>query len=258
MKKLIALALVCLLVAALAACGEKTDDTPAATEAAATEAAITETEPAEAGGPALAGAYADAESPVITDEFRQVFAKATETLAGVDYEPYAYLASQIVAGKNHRVLCKATPTVPNAVTTYAIVTVYEDLNGNAEITDILTSTAAAPLPYDEDNPMSGAYGEPTTPEVTDAAKDALTKACEELDGADYEAEALLGVQVIAGYNYEILCKATPVVPNAESYYVVVTVYADLEGGAEITGIVEFGSGVDDSGEEVNSASSQAE
>ena len=261
MKKIIALILACLLVAALAACGEKTEQNP--TEAAPTETAADETEAPDAGGTGLVGAFTDAESPVITDEFRKVFDKATETLTGVDYEPYAYLASQVVAGTNHLVLCKATPTVPDAVTTYALVTVYEDLNGNAEITDIQGSTASAPAPYDEENPVSGAYGEPDSPVVTAEAKDALAKGCEELDGVDYEAKALLGVQVVAGFNYQILCKATPVVPDAQSYYVIVTVYADLEGGADVTDIIEFESGAD--GEEVpeiseatDAASSQAE
>lgn len=209
MKKVLALIIACLLVVALAACGESnTEET-----AAATEAGVTGTEAADAGGTGIDGGYTDSDSPVITDEFKKVFEKATETLAGVDYVPYAYLESQVVAGTNHLVLCKATPTVPDAATTYALVTVYEDLEGNAEITEVLNSTASAPAPYDEDNPMGGAYGEPGSPVVTDEAKKALAKACEELDGVDYEAKALLGVQVVAGYNYDILCKATPSSPT---------------------------------------------
>ena len=44
---------------------------------------------------------------------------------------------------------------------------------------------------------------------------------------------LLATQVVAGRNYRLLCKATVVSPDAASTYAIVTVYADLEGGAEI-------------------------
>ena len=247
MKKLLALVLVGLLVAALAACGEKAEDTPA--EPDATESGVT-------AGEIAVGGFTDAESPVITDEFKQVFDKATATLTGADIVPYAYIASQVVAGTNHLVLCKVTPTVPDAATAYALVTVYEDLSGNAEITAILDSEATAPAPYDAENPVSGGYGEPTTPEVTDEVKNALAKACETYAGVEFEAKALLGIQVVAGYNYDILCKATPVVPDAQPYYAVVTVYADLDGGAAITGVIEFDTDVED--DEVQSDTSTAD
>ncbi|MBR4728335.1 MAG: hypothetical protein IK080_10655 [Clostridia bacterium] len=184
---------------------------------------------------AIVGGWENDKSPVITEEFRQVFEKAAANLDGVDYTPIAYLSSQVVAGKNHRVLCKAVTVVPDAVPTYAIVTVYEDLTGNAEITDVVRCDVEVGQPG-----LAGGWNEPDSPEVTDAAKDALTKACETLTGAEYTPVALLATQVVAGTNYRILCESKATVPGAQTEYVIVTVYADLQGNAEITDTVTFG------------------
>ena len=240
MKRIFALMLAALTLFALAACGDKSDDSKSA-EPSGT--ANEPTEPAEAteadGGDVIDGGYADADSPVVTDEIRELVAKATQDLDGAAYEPVAYLESQVVAGMNHVILCKVTPVVPDAASTYAIVTIYADLEGSAEITAVENSTVTAPEPYDPENPMAGAYGEPESPEVTDEAKTALEKACEELDGVEYKPVALLATQVVAGRNYRLLCKATVVSPDAASTYAIVTVYADLEGGAEITDVRSF-------------------
>ena len=185
----------------------------------------------------LAGGWTRADSPVITEDFRKVFDKATETLTGVEYIPVAYLSSQVVAGTNHRVLCKATATVPDAVTTYEIVTVYEDLNGGAQITEIVDC-------YKQANVLAvdGSWSEPDSPAVSEEARQALTKACETLTGVEYSPVALLATQVVAGMNYRILCEFTPTVSNAETGYLIVTVYADLQGNAEITDAASFVSG----------------
>ena len=229
MKKVFAVIISLLLIVSLAACGQ-------ANEPKNTETAAQETEADNA----AAGAYSDASSPVITKELKAVFDKATEGFAGVGYVPAAYVSSQVVAGTNHLFLCKATPVTDGAVTKYALVTVYEDLNGNAEITDVLNSQAVAPAPVDEEEPVDGGTVEAADPTVTAEAKAALEKACEGLSGASYEAKALLAAQVVAGFNYTLLCKITPVVPDAESHYSVVVIYEDLEGNAEITETYDFG------------------
>jgi len=83
------------------------------------------------------GGWEIAEDITVTDELKAVFDKGMEELLGVDYEPVAYLASQVVAGTNHCFLCKATVVVPDAVPYYALVYIYEDLDGNTEIMDIV-------------------------------------------------------------------------------------------------------------------------
>lgn len=231
MKRIFAVLLAGMMACSLAACGQVNSDPEAQKTTTAAQAAT---------DAVIDGGYSDSTSPVLDDQVKAVFAKATETLTGVSYEPVAYVATQVVAGTNHVILCKATATVPDAVTTYALVTVYEDLNGGAEIIQIQDCKAQAP----ESGDLVGGYAEPESPEVTDEAREALVKAAEKLDGASYKPKALLGTQVVAGTNYKLLCEITPVVPNAASHYAIVTVYADLEGNAEITETVDF-NGTDD-------------
>ncbi|MCR4723247.1 MAG: hypothetical protein K5629_05665 [Eubacteriales bacterium] len=182
------------------------------------------------------GGWTKADSPVITDDFKMIFEKAVSEMDGVDYTPVAYLASQVVAGTNHCVLCKATPVVPDAKTTYSIVYIYEDLEGNAQVTEILSSDADA---WGSESGIVGGWTETVSPEMTDEAKTALEKACETLTGAEYTPVALLATQVVAGTNYRMICEARPSVPSPECRYAIVTVYADLQGKAEILDITEF-------------------
>ena len=89
----------------------------------------------------LDGIYRYAEwmpiSRILRKSCAPVTYKAMEGFAGVGYVPVAMVAQQVVAGMNYRFLCEATTVLPGAETDYALVTVYKDLNGNAEITEIV-------------------------------------------------------------------------------------------------------------------------
>ena len=75
------------------------------------------------------GGWQAAEDPTIFD-------KGLEGLVGVGYKPVAYLGSQVVAGTNHAVLCQGTVVVPDAVPSWKIVYLYQDLQGNVSVLDI--------------------------------------------------------------------------------------------------------------------------
>lgn len=79
------------------------------------------------------GTWQEAESPAMTDEATAAFNKATEGFVGVDYVPVALLSTQTVAGTNYCILCEATTVYPGAEMHYAVVNVYESLEGNANI-----------------------------------------------------------------------------------------------------------------------------
>lgn len=95
---------------------------------------------ADPANPPVAGGWSTGDPTVPTDDQIAVFNKATESMVGVDYEPVLYLGSQIVAGRNHRFLCKAQVVCPDAPQTWAIVEVYEDLEHNAEVTSVVDLT----------------------------------------------------------------------------------------------------------------------
>ena len=95
-----------------------------------------EAEEPEIGINPLLGGWNTTEPCEITEDVQAVFDKATEKLLGAAYEPIAYLGRQVVAGTNHCILCRTTAVYPGALPYYTLVYIYEDLEGNAEITQI--------------------------------------------------------------------------------------------------------------------------
>lgn len=247
MKKIIALVIAGLLIFLLAACGQKQINTQTEQKEEAAAAEVTEAAEENTGeaaeeadtaeeAAAIVGGWTPADSPQVPEEVKALLEKAAEKQLGAEYEPVALIGSQIVAGTNYALLCRITPVVPDAVPHYAIVTLYEDLDGNTSITDILESQAEGEALPGE---LTGAWENPESPVVTDEARAALDKAMEKLVGADYKPIALLATQLVSGTNYSILCEVTPVVPNAKSTFVIAHVYQDLEGNAEITEVFDF-------------------
>ena len=106
---------------------------------------------AAAEGP-MTGGWTPSADPAVTEERNAVFAKGTETLTGMDYVPLVYLGSQVVAGTNHAFLCQAATAYPGtegieAVPAYAIVYLYEDLQGNVSILNIANLDVGALCTY---------------------------------------------------------------------------------------------------------------
>jgi len=126
MKKIIAIMLIAVMVLSFAGCGQKTES-QAVPEAETTDVPV-------------AGGWTPAESPEITDELRAIFEKALEGMLGANYSPVALISTQVVSGMNYCFLCDSTGVYPGAETKQVLVYIYEDLNGNAEVTDIVDLT----------------------------------------------------------------------------------------------------------------------
>ena len=181
----------------------------------------------------ITGGWEASESPEITSERQAIFNKALDGFVGVGYEPIAYLGSQIVAGTSHAFFCKAQVVYPKAQPYFAIVFIYEDLEGNVEIQDIASMTAYGELDENAGSAerLAGGWS------VADAQDDgmaAFEKATEELVGVSYTPIRVLSSQVVAGMNYCVLCQAHVVAPDAKPYYTMAFVYEDLDGNAELT------------------------
>ncbi len=247
MKKILALLLIIVLLFTLAACAPSQTDKG---EKGETTVLINK--------PPI-DSFTDTASVVVTDELKALFQKLNQTLTGAELTPVAYLAKGVTAGTYHLVLCKETSSAPDAAAFYALVTVYEDEKGNAEIVEISSSTVSAPI-SDPDMPLSGGWGENSTAEMTGDAQKAFDKATETLTGAQYTPRALLSMQVVAGMNYMILCKAESSVTELDGapYYTVIEIFANLDDGAEITNTYDFVSEHDTNGEEGESSSSQSD
>ncbi len=76
------------------------------------------------------------EAAELPEDAQAAFDKALDGLVGAQYTPVALLSTQVVAGMNYCILCQITPVVPDAVPTWALVYIYADLQGNAEIMNV--------------------------------------------------------------------------------------------------------------------------
>ncbi|MCL2053404.1 MAG: hypothetical protein FWG90_03040 [Oscillospiraceae bacterium] len=178
--------------------------------------------------PMMSGGYGEVRN--LTDEDLAVFEEAMADVDGVTYVPLT-VSTQVVAGTNYRFLCNATGVYPGAEPTLKYVTIYQDLDGNLEVTDITDA--------DDDNgntvepPMTGGYGEVRN--VTDEDLAVFEEAMADMDGVAY-VPLSVSTQVVAGTNYRFLCSATGVYPGAEPTLKFVTIYQDLDGNLEVTDI----------------------
>ena len=223
-----------LLAAGIFGCGTKAGQEPEAVPAA--ENAVEET----AGGWTV---NRDETVGFLPEKVQEAFDKAMKDYTGMGFRPVAYLGSQVVAGLNHAILCRGTMVTANPVTKLKVVTVYEMLDGSAEITNV-TDFDPGHFAYAEDTGKSqemlaGGWTEFTDQpavnlpaEVEKALEDALNG----LTGAGYEPLAYLASQVVAGMNYSILCRQTLVTAEPVVRLAVVTVNTAPDGTSSLVNI----------------------
>ena len=90
-------------------------------------------------GSVVMGGWTSSEDSSVTEERKEIFEKGTSTLTGASYKPVAYLGSQVVAGTNHAFLCQSMTAYPGSLDVepaYAVVYLYQDLQGNVSILSI--------------------------------------------------------------------------------------------------------------------------
>ena len=249
MKKIMTMVMALVMAASMASCGNAAEDTANTAAAAKTQQAAAakvisaeeETYTIETDD-TLVGGWAVPEDTGIekNPEAKAALDKALEVITGAEYEPLAVLGKQIVAGTNYCILCRETYIVPDAQPKMVLVYVYEDLGGKAEITgskeiigELLDGGFAA---------NAGDVSIEKNPET----KAAFDKAMECITGMSYEPIACLGTQVVAGTNHLVLCKGTATVPDAKPVFTLVTVYEDLNDGAEMIEAADLTLGETDS------------
>ena len=204
MKKLFALMLTMLMVLALCACGQS--KAPAAEKA-----------------PTVVGGWTISEDAAITDEARAAFEKAMEGFTGVGYEPVALIGTQVVSGTNYCILCEARVIVPDAAPYYALVYVYADLKGGAEILNIAALNLGD---IAETGEIKAA--DPTSGNLLGGWK-LDRESTVEVDGALLH----LASQLVNGTNHCVLCQGGKLV----------FVYESLDGKTELKSEVPLDPGV---------------
>ena len=168
-------------------------------------------------------------SPRDNQEAMTAFNQAAAKQKAYRYQVISVLGEQCVAGTNYSYLCRRQETKPDAELSYVIVNVYQNLKGQS----IITGTKEL-LPYAEKNLEGGWSYNQGRPEMVynTRVERAFRKSLNGLVGADFEPIAYVGSQVVSGMNYALFCGVTPVIPNGERHFCLVTFHQALDGTAE--------------------------
>ena len=135
----------------------------------------------------------------------EAFNKAIDCLDGYRYEVVAVLGSQVVAGMNYSYLCKGEMVIPDAKPDYNIVNVYEDLKGDAQITETVRLPEGKPdWEYNSKN---------TSLKENPDVDIIFNKALEEHVGVVYDPIAYIGKK---NNTYAIIAKTTTVTVNPQT------------------------------------------
>ena len=166
----------------------------------------------------------------VSQKVKSLLEKATYGMTGAVYTPVAVLES---SNSSYLVLCKVQMVVPNASPTYALVTLNEKANGNAEITEVADSKAEA---YFVDAP--GGWREVNSLILDGEAKAAFDTAVKYTEYEKYSPIALLGQQVVSGMNYQILVRTNQSNEKTPKY-LILQIYQPVSDTAEITAVYDF-------------------
>lgn len=155
-----------------------------------------------------------------TNSFPQKIASAlgslSEKIVGAEYEPIAYLGSQIVNGTNHAVLAEQIVTTGRDTKNIVMLTFNEKPND------------MEPTLIGIDRLVEGGvgFGGAQIDVHTDIPADFMAKwneAFEGFVGTGIEPFAMLGTQVTNGENLIFAATSIPVAPNAQKKVVIVTI-----------------------------------
>lgn len=178
----------------------------------------------------------------IPDDAQEAFNNALINYTGMSFEPVALLGKQVVAGTNYMFLCKATPVVPNAETTYKVVVVYNNLENKATISKVsdfnFTKYVNEDIMPDNSQLSGGWYTEMPEEEIDleEKVQTAFDNATNKLVGATYKPIAVVGHQVVSGTNYAVLCYGSLATANENSGVYILTLYEDLNKTQEIVSV----------------------
>lgn len=141
--------------------------------------------------------------------------KLNTTLIGAEYDPIAYLGSQVVNGTNHAVLAEQT-IVTGRDSKNIVMLIFNEKPNEMEATLVNIERIV-----EGGAPMGGIIINPMTV-IPEEAMNEWNIAFEGFVGSKVVPFALLATQVVKGTNFIFAAELTPVVPDAKSKVVIVT------------------------------------
>ena len=137
-------------------------------------------------------------------------------MLGAEYEPIAYLGSQVVNGVNHAVLAEQI-VITGRDTKNIVVLKFNEKPNDMKVALVGIETVVS------GGAEFGGIALDVKTDIPEDAKTAWDEAFKDFVGSDVKPFAYLGSQVVNGMNYIFAAEVTPVVPDPVSRLAVVTV-----------------------------------
>ncbi len=170
---------------------------------------------------------------VLSEEEREIFAKATQDMLSVKYEPIRVIATQVVNGTNYAYLVSQEKVVEKPVKEFYIVKIYKNLEDRIEFQAINKLAPTDIVAVEKPEEVAGGWevGDPDNSGIfLDVnAQTSFTKAAGSYVGANLQPVQLLASQVVNGTNYIALCKGQSVTDKPLNAIYIVNWHAPLEG-----------------------------
>ena len=147
----------------------------------------------------------------IDEESLDIFDEAKQNYNALNLDVIALLGKQIVAGENYMFLAKGYNDLDEDNATYKIVIIYNDLENNSTITNVVDFDYTKYVNENIENSyellQGGWYVDIPEAKVilSREIQIAFDNATSTLTGATYTPIAVLGKQIVSGTNYAILC-----------------------------------------------------
>lgn len=175
----------------------------------------------------------------LDEETINIFNNAKAKYNELNLDLVALFGKQVVAGTNYMYLAKGYETGKEDATTYKVVVVYHDLEGNDTITKVsdfdLEKYANKNIDGISEQLAGGwnveSSGRPYGLFET-GDNDIFEKATSTLAGMSYKPLVLVGKQIVSGTNYAVICYGAPTVPDAKEGIYLLTIYEDLDGNGK--------------------------
>jgi len=165
---------------------------------------------------------------IVDDDIVKAFDKANDK----SYKLVALLGRQVVAGSNFMFLVHDNSS-------YKVIVVYRDLEGNSKITQINDFDYSEYTNKDVSSSAKNLVGgwEVVIPSkgvaLEEKVQSNFDKATEKLTDYTFLPIGVVGTQLVAGTNYAVLAYGTNAKDNTNGIYLL-TLYVDLQGNQEIT------------------------
>ena len=176
----------------------------------------------------LAGGWETAKDPTITDEYKKMVESVADKKPEYKFIPIALLATQPVAGTNYRFFGMATK---DNKTTPALLEIYQDLQGGTDIHDVKIYTTEVTAAEGAD----GGWGAPSEVKISEDEMKGFEKALEG-QKQKYIPVAKVAQQVVAGFNYLVICEGPTDSRYDIEYYMAVIYAAPGNASFELTKI----------------------